>query len=247
MAELKAAYINEIYKISKKKKVIVASILSFLAVFIAAIIVYSLNNFAGIRLTGSSEFSILILSVLVYTLIPLFTIFVCVDMFGGEFAEGTIKSTLTRPVSRFYVFLAKVLAAGSFILAKLLFIMVLSIIFSIFLKSSSFNVLKVILAYIVEFAPIFVFALLVIVISNITKGTTGAFMLSVLVFLLFMGLGIVFPYYKSFLFTSAFDWYRLFLGSYINFSKIIRVFLILCGYSIMLFGIGYYLFEQKEI
>lgn len=247
MWELKAAYINEIYKISKKKKLMVASIFSFIAVVAAAIIVYSLNHLAGIRVTGSSEFSILVLSVLSYTLIPLFTAFVCIDMFSGEFTEQTIKLTLTRPVSRVKVFLAKILAVASFIMADLLFIMILSVISSFLINGTSFSILKILLSYILEFIPLFVFSLVVILMCHITKGTTSAFMISVLVFLLFHGLGILFPYYKSFLFTSTFDWYKLFLGSYINVYKITRSFLILCGYSIMLFSLGYYLFDKKDI
>jgi len=247
MQALKAVYINELYKISKKKKVVVSFILTLAAVIIAAIIAFCLNSFAGIRVTGSSEFSLLVLSVLSYTLIPLFTAFICIDMFGGEFVEQTMKLTLTRPASRFKVFTGKVLAAASFIIANLLMVMILSVTASFFINGTSFNILKIILSYVLAFFPIFVFALMVILITNCTKGTTSAFMLSVLVFLLFTGLGIAFPYYKSFLFTSLFDWYKLFLGSYINIYKIIRNFFILCGYCIMLFGLGYYLFEKKDL
>ena len=71
MERLKAAYINEIFKISKKKKITVALIFSALSVIVLAIVVYSLNNFAGIRVTGSSEFSIMVLTILSYSIFPL--------------------------------------------------------------------------------------------------------------------------------------------------------------------------------
>ncbi len=247
MQTFKAVYINELYKISKKKKITVAIILSVLSIVSAAIIIYSLNNFAGIKVIGSSDFSLLVLSVLSYTLIPLFTAFVCIDMFSGEFNDQTIKLTLISPASRFKIFLGKVSAGGSFIIANLIFIMILSIIGSYFIKGMPINILKILLAYIVTFFPIFVLALTVIVIANIMKGTTSTFMLSILIFLLLNGLQIIFPNIKSFLFTSSFDWYRLFLGSYINYNKILRLAFILSGYSIMLFGTGYYLFEKKDI
>ena len=76
MQSLKAVYINEIFKISKKKKITVALILLVVSVIIAAIAVYFLNNFAGIRITGSSDFSIMVMSVLSYTLFPLFAAFI---------------------------------------------------------------------------------------------------------------------------------------------------------------------------
>lgn len=247
MNELSAAYINELYKISKKKKITVAVILSALAVILAGVIVFTVHNYSGIRITGYAEFPTLVLSVLSYTLIPLFTAFVCIDMFGGEFVEQTIKITLTGPASRFKIFTAKVLAAATFIAANLLFVMIISVVVSLFINGTSLNLFKIIISYISEFFPIFVFALMVILICNITKGTVSAFMVSILLFLLLNGLGLAFSAYKSFLYTSAFDWYRLFLGSYINYQKIFRVFIILCGYGIMLSGLASYLFDKKEI
>ena len=247
MEPLKAVYINELFKISKKKKNKAVLILATLSVIIAAIAVYFLNNFAGIRITGSSDFSIMVLTVLSYTLFPLFTAFICIDMFAGEFADDTIKFTLTGPAPRFKVFLGKILAIAGFIMANLIFVMILSFIISIFINSDMSNAFKILPAYIMEFFPQFIFALTVVFISNITRGTTSAFILSVLIFLVFNGLGFVFPYYESLFFTSAFDWYTLILGSYINFSKILRVFLILLGYGIMLYTASYYLFEKREI
>lgn len=247
MQTIKAVYINEIFKISKKKKITAALIFSLLSVIAAAIAEYSLNNFAGIRVTGSSEFSIMILTILSYSLFPLFTAFICIDMFAGEFADHTIKFTLTGPASRVKVFLGKILAISTFIICNLIFVMVLSVVASLFINSNVPNLMKIIISYIMAFLPIFIFALVVVMISNITRGTTSAFMLSIFVFLIFNVLSLVFPQIRSFLFTSGFDWYRLILGSYINYSKILRIFLILFGYGIMLFASGYYLFEKKDI
>jgi ABC-2 type transport system permease protein len=247
MEIFKAVYINEIFKISKKKKITVALIFASLSVIVAAIVVYSLNNFAGIRVTGSSEFSIMVLTILSYSIFPLFTTFICIDMFAGEFADHTIKLTLTGPASRIKVFLGKILAVATFIIGNLVFVMVLSVVASLFINRNIPNLLKILISYIMAFMPIFIFALVVVLISNITKGTTSAFMFSIFVFLVFNGLSLIFPQIKSFFFTSTFDWYRLILGNYINFSKILRIFLILLGYGIMLIAAGYYLFDKKDI
>ncbi len=247
MSELKNAYINELYKISKKKKPAVAVILSTVAVAVAAISVYGINNLAGIRITGSSELSLLILSVLNYTLIPLFAAFVSIDMISGEFADNTIKTTLTTPATRFDVYLSKAFAAGTFILANLMYIMLISLIASYAVSGVVPDILSVFTAYFVSVLPVFVFSLAVMLIGNIAKGTTSSFMLSVLMFLLLLGVGLAYPMAKSFLFTSAFDWYRLFLGSFINYGKILRVFLMLAGYAIMLFGAGFYFFEKRDV
>ena len=247
MELLKAAYKNEIMKILNRKKPVILMALSVVFVLGAMSGVYLLNSFSGIRVTGSSEFSIMVLSILIYTLFPLFTIFICVDMFAGEFADQTIKITLTSPASRLKVFLSKILAAATLILGNLYFVMIISAISSAIINRNFPNLLRIFASYTMAFMPIFVFALVIALISIISKGTTSAFMISIFIFLLLNGLSLVFPNIKSFLFTSNFDWYRLVLGSYINFSKILRVLLILLGYSIMLTAGGCYLFERKDI
>ena len=246
MGNIKASYINELYKIIKKKKTMLALILFTTAIIVAAVIVYSVNNFSGIRVTGSSEFSILTLSAFSYSLFPLFIAFICIDMFSGEFVNDTIKFTLTRPASRLKIYTAKTLAIATFIISNLAYVMLLSFIISFFINGTTISILKIITAYTAAFLPLFVFSLVVIVISNISKGNTSAFMLSILAFLISLGLEIAFPYIKSFLFTSLFGWHGLFLGNYINYSKIFRVFLIFLGYVIMFFGIGFYLFDNKD-
>lgn len=247
MSSLRAAYINEIYKLSKRKKLAVACILSVAAVLVAALIVGVANNFMGIRITGESEFSILVLSVLNYTLIPLFTIFICIDMVGGEFSNQTMKMVLTRPVSRVKVYLSKALAAATFIIVNLLFIMVTSLIISLFIKGTLAGIGRIFVAYVASFFPLFVFALFTMIISTVFRGTGSAFFLSILCFLLCNVLGLFFSHLQSFLFTTAFNWYTLFLGSYINFHKIFRMFMILLGLGLMFFGIGSYLFDRKNL
>lgn len=247
ISSLKASYLNELYKIAKKKKIIVAGILSLAAVAVAALIVGSMKNFAGINVVGSSEFSIIVLSVLNYTLIPLFTAFICIDMFGGEFTEHTIKLTLTRPVSRFKIFLAKTLAAATFILANLLFVMVISLIGTFIIGTSKLSVLDIIITYLVSFFPLMVFALMAILLSNLMRGTVSAFLLTVILYLVMLGVGLFNPAAQSFFFTTAFDWYILFLGSFFNVQKVLRVFCILMGYGLAFFSLGYLLFDRRDI
>ena len=53
MHNLKAAYINELYKLSKKKKLVVAALLCLAIIAVAAVITCTVNNFMGINLTGN--------------------------------------------------------------------------------------------------------------------------------------------------------------------------------------------------
>ncbi len=247
MSAFKASYINELYKLSKKKKIIVAAILSLAVVVIGAVIVSVVNNFMGIKVTGSSEFSIFILSIMNYTLIPLFTLFITVDMFAGEMNDRSIKHVLTRPVSRFKIYTAKAAAVATFILADLLFVMLISQIAGLVIHASTLSFLKVFVAYLVSFFPLMAFAMFTVLVSNIMRGPTSSFLICVVCYLLLCGLSVVFSYYQSFFFVTAFNWHTLFLGSYLNWGKIFRMGMILLGCCTMFYAGGYYLFMQKDI
>jgi len=250
MGGFKAAFYNEMDKLFKKKKIFAAAILSILSVIVGQIAVTSIKHGLGLRVTGSTEFPIAVLSVFIYTILPLFTAFVTIDMFNGEFSSNTMKITIARPVSRLGVFTAKVLSIAVFIIINLGFIMVLSVLTGLIfnVSSSSFKgFLRVFLSYIVTFPPVLVFSLLIVILSNIFRGGLSVFFLSVVAFLGFNFLDVFFPSYSSFLITSTFDWYTLWISDSPNIFKIIRQFLIISGCGIMFFTAGYYLFDRKDL
>ncbi|WNR43830.1 ABC transporter permease [Paenibacillus roseipurpureus] len=250
MAGFKAAFMNEAVKLLKKKKIMAAAILSILAVMIGQIAVTTIKHGLGLRIVGSAQFPIAVLTFVAYTILPLFAVFVAIDMFNGESASNTMKITLLRPVSRFGVFSAKVLNLALFIVGNLLFIMVLSLLAGFIFNPSSASlvgILKVIVSYGLTFFPVFVFALIVVLLSNVIQGGLAVFFLSILVYIGFNFLGIVFSSYSSFFITSMFDWYTLWISESINVFKICRQILIMSGCGIMLFTTGYYFFDKKDI
>jgi len=250
MAGFNAAFVNEAVKLLKKKKMMAAAILSIVAVLAGQIAVTLIKNDLGIRVVGSTEFPVMVLSIFTYTILPLFATFVAIDMFNGEFSSNTMKITLLRPVSRFGVFSAKVLNIALFIFVNLMFVMILSLLAGFLFNPASaswFGVARVILSYMSTFLPVFVFALLVVLLSNIFQGGSAVFFLSIIIFIGFNFLGIVFSSYSSFFITSMFDWYTLWISESINVPKIVRQILIMTGCGLMLFTGGYYLFDRKDI
>jgi len=250
VAGFKAAFVNETVKLLKKKKLIAAAVLSVLGVLIGQAAVTAIQSGFGLRIAGSTEFPLLVLPVFTYTILPLFSTFVAIDMFNGEFNAGTMKLTLTRPVSRFGVFSAKVGNIAAFILLNLLFIMLVALIAGFIFNPSSTGlagVLRVILAYVVTFVPIFVFSLLVVLLCNLIRSGLAVFFLSVLLFVGFIALGIIYSRISSFLFTSQLGWYTLWISDPVNISKLIRQTLLLTGFGIMLYTAGYYVFDRKDL
>ncbi|MNQ86098.1 hypothetical protein D3C85_1012830 [compost metagenome] len=114
-------------------------------------------------------------------------------------------------------------------------------------SASLAGIVKVILSYGLTFFPVFVFALIVVLLSNVIQGGLAVFFLSILLFIIFNSLGIVFSSYSSFFITSMFDWYTLWISESINGFKILREILIMSGCGMMLFTTGYYLFDNKDI
>lgn len=250
MAGFKAAFINEAVKLMKKKKLIAAAILSILAVLIGQVAVTAIKHGLGLRVVGSTEFPLVVLSMFSYTILPLFATFVAIDMFSGEFSSNTMKITLTRPVSRFGVFSAKVLNIALFIFGNLLFVMVLSLLAGILFNMTSVSflgVFRVVMSYLMTFFPVFVFSLLVVLLSNLLRGGLAVFFLSIISFIALTFLGIVFSSYSSFFITSMFDWYTLWISESINFFKIFRQLLIMAGCGVMLFAAAFYVFDNKDL
>jgi ABC-2 type transport system permease protein len=192
---------------------------------------------------------LLVLSFVANTILPLFTALVTIDCFSGEFSHNLMRVTLTRPVSRFKIFSAKISAITIFVFANLLFLFILSTLAGFLFNANSASVAyfsKTVLSYVVSLFPLVVLALGIALLTNILKNPTSVFFISILLFLAMKAFGVLFSQYSSFLITSQLDWYNLWLSYAFPLDKIIRRLLIMVGYAIMFFTAGYYLFDRKE-
>ena len=249
MAEFQAALVNEVEKLYKKKKALAAVILSLAVIVIGQLIIVGVRSGFGLRGVGSVEFPMLVLSIVVNTILPLFTALVAIDSFSGEFSNNIMRITLTRPVSRFKLFSAKVTAIAIFIFANLLLLLVLSVLAGLLfnVNSATFATFaKTILSYLVSLLPMLVIALGIVLLANLFKSGTSVFFVSIVVFLALKVLAVIFSQYSSLFITSQLGWYNLWLAHSFPLGKIVRQLLIMLGYAIMLFTAGFYLFDKKE-
>jgi ABC-2 type transport system permease protein len=249
MAEFKAALTNELEKLYKKKKVMVAASMSLIFIILGQLSIAVLRSGFGVRGVSSMEFPLLVLSVVVNTILPLFTALVTIDSFSGEFSQNTMKITITRPVTRLKFFSAKISAILIFVLVNLLFVMIFSTIVGLIFNSNSFTlqgIIRILLSYIVTLVPMTVLALTIVLLTNILRSGISVFFVTILLFIIFKGLGIVFSSYSSLFFTSMLDWYKLWITSNISLLKIFRQFMMMFSYDILLFTGAYYLFDKKD-
>ncbi|WP_243121157.1 MULTISPECIES: ABC transporter permease [Clostridium] len=214
MIEFKAALINEIEKLYKKKKMLLSAIISFIIIILGQIVIIAMRNGFGLRGVSNTEFPILVLSLMSNIVLPLFTALVTIDSFSGEFSHNTMKISLTMPITRLKLFTAKLISITVFILSNLFFVMIFSITAGLIFNSNTVTLLsifRIILSYTVTIFPMIVCALMVIFLSNIFKSGISVFFLSILIFMLFKFLSIIFFQYSSLFFISLFDWYKLWI------------------------------------
>ncbi|WP_010243786.1 ABC transporter permease [Acetivibrio cellulolyticus] len=251
MESFKAALINEIEKMYKKKKMTVILIISVTVIVIGKLISLGFSNFGiGGTFNVSAASPISVLSVLANTLLPLFTALVASDLFSGEFSHNTMKISLTRPISRFKLFSAKVAAIAFFVLANLLIVMFLSTIVGLICNFSSItfiSIIRIIVSYLVTLLPIMVLALIVVFFSNIFKSSSAVFFIFAMFYIVSYVMGTVFQPFSGLFITSMLNWHTLWIADTMLLSKISREFLIMLGYGIMFFTAGYYLFDKRDL
>lgn len=249
MAVFQAALLNELEKLYKKKKVLVAVLLSLAVIVIGQLVIVGVRSGFGLRGTGSVEFPMLVLSVVVNTILPLFTALVAIDSFSGEFTQNSMRIALTRPVSRFKIYTAKIMAIVLFILGTLLLLLVFSMLAGFIFNTNSAtldSLGRTVFSYLVSLVPMTVLALGVVLLANIFKSGIAVFFVSILAFLALKVLGVLFSQYSSLFLTTQLDWYNLFLVHSFPLVKIVRQFLIMLGSAMMLFTAGFYIFDKKE-
>ncbi|GCD09341.1 ABC transporter permease [Clostridium tagluense] len=249
MVEFKAALTNEIEKLYKRKKVLVAVIISLIFIIIGQLSMVALRTGFGVRGVSSMEFPILVLAVVVNTILPLFTALVTIESFSGEFSHNTMKIALTRPISRLKFYVAKLTAIMLFILANLLFVMIFSILAGCLFNSNSFtlgSVFKIIISYTVTLIPMVILSIIIAFFTNIIRSGIGVFFLSIFAFVTFKGLGVIFYRYAGIFITSMTNWYTLYNMDTIPTIKIFLQFMMMLSYGIIFFTAGYYLFDKKE-
>lgn len=249
MAEFKAALINEIEKLYKKKKVLVAALVSLIFIILGQLSIIVLRSGFGVRGTSSIEFPLLVLSVVVNTIFPLFTALVTIDSFSGEFSQNTMKIAITRPITRLKFFTAKITAIMLFVFVNVLFVMIFSTITGFIFNSNSYTlqgIIRILVSYLVTLIPMMVFSLVIVLFTNILRSGISVFFVSILLFIIFKALSIVFSSYSGIFFTSMMDWYTLWIMDSISFMKIFRQFMMMCSYAILLFTGSYYLFDKKD-
>ncbi len=249
MASFSAALSSELFRMIRRKKATVLLVLSFGMVAVALLLSLVVRGGLGILGGTGAAFPTSVLGVYANTILPLFVALAVTDAFTSEFAHDTMKIVITKPVTRFRIYLAKLASVGAFILANLLLVMVLSMVVTVafFPRLVSFGwAVEVVAAYLLTLFPLLVLAVITAFFANVLKSSAGVFFLSVLLFLLSKALSVV-SALSYVLPTSLLDWYKLWISSVMPFGSILRTLLVMAAYFALFTALGFRRFDRRAL
>ena len=244
MNAIRIGVINESTKLFKRTKYKILLI----CIGILSIALGVISNFTGGLINVSlSNLPLNILSILTYALLPLIVFMAVADLFTAEQENGTIKAIITRPISRSEILISKMISILIYVISILTITFIIGSVMGIFFgRTQVINIPEIFIAYVVSILPIIPTIFLSMLISQLSKSSSSSVMLSVLIYIIIMLSGIIFPKVSSMIFISYTNWYKLFIGAQMPIKSILIIVGLLVGYSLILFSGAYALFEKKE-
>ncbi len=236
----------ETKKLSLRKKYTVFSIIMAAICVLGTLLSTLLSKVTvSAQLKFTINMPMTILPMMTQFVIPLIAIMAACDLFASEYHNQTIKAQLMRPVSRFKIYLAKVIAVFLICAAIMLITFAAAAVCSLF-SGTAENVPYSLGAYLLDLIPVFILILLAAALNQITKGPTSAMFLCIVVYILAKAIGVFVPVMDGLLFTSYMQWHRLWLGTAVHIKELSSKTLLLLGYGVTLFSAGYWLFLSRE-
>ncbi|GFP74594.1 ABC transporter permease [Clostridium fungisolvens] len=247
MSNLGANIINEIQKLFLKKRTVIFLIVTALISFLSAFFISAIQSkLVFISLTAES-FPLIILSIITNAFIPLFIFMLAAEVFSGETADKTMKLVITRPISRFKIFLSKNIAIAVYVVINLvavLFVTLLAV--AVFRFSSIGNVPHIIFSYIIDIVPALVLVTFASCVVQFFKSSNGALISCILTFIGIKVLAVFIKGVNNSVFTTYLNWYTQWSTGGAKLLTHINLLFMLIAYGIIFFTCGFYLFDKKE-
>lgn len=218
---------NELYKLFARKKIYIFLGVLFLLVLLTGLSTSVTNNIGGdsslaVVFTGQA-FPATLLGSLITFVLPIMVVMLVADSFTGEYAEGSLKLTLTRKVSRNKLFLAKVISISIVLMLLLLFVMIIGYIIGtiIFGFGNNFaikgatisiggGIFFTVFLYLLSLVPLMIFELIIFFFAVIFSNESTVISIGIGLLLLLSLLGQVFFDLAPFLINTYFSLYNVY-------------------------------------
>lgn len=249
MNRLFANYKNELYLLVTKKKYAVLLILGILVCLGRIGGSLLLARISDGMVSVQSNLVMEILPFFAEILVPLVVLMAVTDLFAAQMQDSTMKAVLLRPVSRFKILTSKVFAAFTVGVIYFIVLFIACVIIGIIFGGSgrmAENLMQSMAAYAVDLIPMFILALMAVVINLLCDSATLSMFLSIAVYAVMKYCDYFVPGTNGILFTSYMQWHKLWIGAALPFGAMISKIGVLLGSGVIFYTAGYYLFDNKK-
>ncbi|KLU66085.1 ABC-2 family transporter protein [Desulfosporosinus acididurans] len=247
MDSLKANVINEVRKLFLKKKTLAYLILMAMMSFLTALFISNIQAKLIFIAVNSISYPIMLLAIFTNSFLPLFVFMAASDLFPGEIADRTLKLVLTMPISRFKIYISKLIAISSYALLNFCVIFFVSLLSALCLNIKITSITNVALSYLADLVPALILVIFASFIVQFFRSGSTALISSIFIFIAVKTLSLFNTLVNNNLFTTYLNWSSLWLASGTNPFRELNLLLLLLAYGIIFFTAGYYLFDRNEV
>ena len=231
-------------KILHQKKYRIYPIVTAIIIICGAAVSMLPKNIIGFTM---SSYPYTVLSMLNYVFAPLAIFMLAADIFTNEMSGNEIKVLLTRPVNRVGVLLAKLFSVAVYVGIMLITGCFISSAFSLISRGiSSFNIVAVLLTYIIGYLPLLAVVAMSAMIACIVKSGTACFTFCLLAYLGFMLIGLVFSKISPALFTYYLGIGGMMSGGSVPFANLFMGIVVLIGYTLIFLSVSAIKFVSRD-
>ncbi|MFL0247515.1 ABC transporter permease [Candidatus Clostridium stratigraminis] len=242
--------INELNKMFlRKKNVFFLSLTAIITLFFSIVLNLFQNKF-GITAVIGSNYSIAVLGFFVKIFLPLFIFLASADVLSGELQHKTLKLSITRPISRFKIYLSKNLAIAAYTIIYLLAVFIISNLGALFFSVKGdmvSGILRSFAAYAIDIIPCVVLTTTAVFIAQFFKSSSTALISSIFIYIALYFLSMFFPMVLRLSFTNYLDLHVLWLSGSVGVLKIINTLMMVVSYGIIFFSAGFYFFDKRNL
>jgi len=249
MGLVRANIANEWHKLWAKRKIKFLLGLTVLVPLLGAFSLERLQGAFGILAVDGADYPLTILGLFTLVILPLTAFQLATELFPAEVAARTLKLTLLQPISRWNVFLSKVLTIGLVLAVQLGVLWAVSTAAGLWVQAEGLanGIGNGLIAHAAAWVPVFAVACLAVLVVQGFRSATGALMTLIVLFLAAKALPFVVPEVAVFLPFTYSDWHLLWTEGGVAFGTLLNGFLLLASCCIVTYIAGYTLFERKEV
>ncbi|MCL2405629.1 MAG: ABC transporter permease [Defluviitaleaceae bacterium] len=251
MTAFVAAYLNETDKLVRRKKYI-----AFLIIGVVICIAWAVLGSIASGLIGQhggifvalAPTPMGVLPFFLQILFPLLIFMGVTDLITTEAAEHTMKAMICRPVERWKLYAAKLVAVMTYITIYLACVFTVSTILHQALgRGLGMDALvRALASYALTIPTLAVLAAFAALIALLGRSSSLIMFLLVVVYLAMSVLPVFFPILSELLFTSFLGWHRLWIGVTPAASRMLHMLVIVVAYGVVFFMAGSLVFDRKE-